>query len=242
MTHVHEDIGAYVLGALDEESAERVARHLKECPECSAAHAELSGLPALLDLAVVTGASDEEPLPPSIEERLLDRFAREREPEPESESERPARRRWRPRLALALPSALVGAAVAVAALIFGLNFERNAGRPPNQYRLVLQPVSAAAAQNASARAGLRTTAEGTVVRLWVYALPGGPDDIYEVFCDAKGWSASAGTFRVDAQGNGYVILTSAVKRGQYDSLRIVRRAHSPSGQVQDIDILRAKLS
>jgi anti-sigma factor RsiW len=236
MTHVHEDIGAYVLGALDEESAKRVAQHLKECPECSAAHAELSGLPALLDLAVVTGASDEEPLPPSIEERLLDRFAREREPD------KPARRRWRPRLALALPSALVGAAVAVAALIFGFDFQRNAGRPPSQYRLVLQPVSAAAAQNASARAGLRTTPEGTVVRLWVTALPGGPQDVYEVFCDAKGWSASAGTFRVDAQGNGYVILTSAVKRGQYDSLRIVRRAHFPSGQVEDIDILKAKLS
>ena len=81
------------------------------------------------------------------------------------------------------------------------------------------------AHNASASAGLRTTEEGTVVRLWVKNLPGGPGDVYEVFCDAKGWSASAGTFRVDAQGNGYVILTSAVKRGQYESLRIVRRAH-----------------
>lgn len=235
MTHVHEDIGAYVLGALDMENARRVAAHLKECPECAAAHAELAGLPALLDLAVATGASDEEPLPPAIEERLLDRFAREREPD------KRARRRWRPRLAIAIPSALVGAAVAVAALLFGLNYQRNGGRPPSQYRLVLQPVGTAA-QNGTARAGLRTTAEGTVVRLWVYDLPGGPQDIYEVFCDAKGWSASAGTFRVDAQGNGYVILTSAVKRGQYESLRIVRRAHYPGNRVQDIDILRAKIS
>jgi hypothetical protein len=235
VTHVHQDIGAYVLGALDLESARRVSAHLKECPECAAAHSEVAGLPSLLDLAVATGASDEEPLPPAIEERLLDRFAREREPEP------PPRRKWRPRLALALPSAVVGAAVAIAALIFGLNYERNGGRPANQYRLVLQPIGTAA-QNGTARAGLRTTAEGTVVRLWVYDLPGGPQDIYEVFCDAKGWSASAGTFRVDAQGNGYVILTSAVKRGQYESLRIVRRAHSPGGKIQDIDILRAKLS
>ena len=94
----------------------------------------------------------------------------------------------------------------------------------------------------SGDAGLRTTQEGTVVRLWVKNLPGGPEDVYEVFCDAKGWSASAGTFRVDARGNGYVILTSAVKRGQYESLRIVRRAHFPSGQVEDYDILEAKLS
>ena len=52
-------------------------------------HGELSGLPQLLDLAVATGATEEEPLPPAIEERVLDRFAREREPEP------PKRRRWR---------------------------------------------------------------------------------------------------------------------------------------------------
>ena len=50
------------------------------------------------------------------------------------------------------------------------------------------------------------------MRLWVNNLPGKPGDVYEVFCDAKGWSASAGTFRVDAQGNGYVILTTAVKK------------------------------
>ena len=234
MTHVHEDIGAYVLGALEEDDTRRVAAHLRACPDCAAAHAELARLPALLDLSVATGATDEEPLPPAIEERLLDRFAREHTGEP------PRKRRWRPRIALALPSALVGAAVACAALILGFNFQRNAGRPPSQYQLVMKPIGPA--HNASARAGLRTTQEGTVVRLWVNNLPGGPQDVYEVFCDAKGWSASAGTFRVDARGNGYVILTSAVKRGQYESLRIVRRAHFPSGQIEDYDILGAKLS
>ena len=234
MTHVHEDIGAYVLGALEEDDARRVAAHLRACPDCAIAHAELARLPALLDLSVATGATDEEPLPPAIEERLLDRFAREHAGEPRR------KRRWRGRIALALPSALVGAAVACAALVLGFNFQRNSGRPPIQYQLVMKPIGPA--HNASARAGLRTTQEGTVVRLWVNNLPGGPQDVYEVFCDAKGWSASAGTFRVDARGNGYVILTSAVKRGQYESLRIVRRAHFPSGQVEDYDILGAKLS
>ena len=101
MTHVHEDIGAYVLGGLDEDSERRVAAHIAECAECAKAHAELAGLPGLLDLAVVTGASDEEPLPPAIEERLLDRFAREREPEPKR------KRRWRPRIAAASLSSTV---------------------------------------------------------------------------------------------------------------------------------------
>jgi AcrR family transcriptional regulator len=234
MTHVHEDIGAYILGGLDSDSERRVREHLATCAECAQAHAELAGIPALLDLAVMTGATDDEPLPPAIEERLLDRFARERD-------DRPARPRWRPRLAFGLSGALVGAAIAVAALIFGLNFRHDGGRPASQYQLAFERVGPAPA-NASARAGLRTSDTGTIVRLWVYNLPGGPADVYEVFCDAPGWSASAGTFRVDAKGNAYVLLTTAVKRGQYNKIRVVRREHLASGKIQTYDILGAKLS
>jgi hypothetical protein len=232
MTHVHEDIGAFILGALDTDGEKRVREHLATCPECAAAHAELAGIPGLLDLAVVTGATEDEPLPPAIEERLLDRFARER-------AARPARRRWRPRLALGLSSALAGAAIAIAALLFGFNFQRNGGRPASQYRVAFERTGTAPA-NATARAGLRTSEAGTVVRLWVNNLPTG--DVYEVWCDAPGWSASAGTFRVDAKGDAYVILTTAVKKGQYDRIRLVRREHLASGKVVPSDILSAKLS
>jgi hypothetical protein len=232
MTHVHEDIGAFVLGALDDASEKRVREHLATCPECAAAHSELAGIPGLLDLAVVTGATDEEPLPPAIEERLLDRFARER-------VERPERRRWRPRIALGVGSALAGAAIAVAGLTVGLNYEKNAGRPASQYRVAFSKLGPAP-PNASARAGLRTSEAGTVVRLWVNNLPAG--DVYEVWCDAKGWSASAGTFRVDAKGDAYVILTTAVKKGQYDRIRLVRRQHLADGKVVPYSILAAELS
>jgi hypothetical protein len=236
MTHVREDIGAFVLGGLDSDSERRVREHLATCTQCAQAHAELAGIPALLDLAVVTGATDDEPLPPAIEERLLDRFARERD-------DRPARRRrrWPPRIAFGFASALAGAAIAVAALVFGLNFQHDGGRPPSQYQLAFERVGPAPA-NASARAGLRTTDAGTIVRLWVNNLPGGPTVVYEVFCDAPGWSASAGTFRVDAKGNAYVILTTAVKRGQYDRIRVVRREHLSSGKIQASEILGARLN
>jgi hypothetical protein len=232
MTHVHEDIGAFILGALDTDAEKRVREHLATCQECAAAHAELAGIPGLLDLAVITGATEDEPLPPAIEERLLDRFARER-------IEKPSRRRWRPRLALGLSSALAGAAIAVATLVVGLDFQKNAGRPTSQYRLAFEKVGNAPV-SASARAGLRTTESGTVVRLWVKGLPSG--DVYEVWCDAPGWSASAGTFRVDAKGDAYVVLTTAVKKGQYDRIRLVRREHMASGKVIPSDILTAKLS
>jgi hypothetical protein len=234
MTHVHEDIGAYVLGGLDAADSKRVAAHIAECEECAAAHAELAGLPAMLDLAVVTGATDEEPLPPAIEERLLDRFARENVA-PQK------KRRWRPRIALGASGALVGAVAAFALLVFGLNFERNGGRPAVDYGVQLKPIGPAP-QNASARAGLRTTPGGTRVLMWVYNLPGKPGDTYEVLCDAPGWTASAGTFTVDAQGNAYVVLTTAMKKGNYDQIRIVHREHLGGGKVEANDILAAKLA
>ena len=230
MTHVHEDIGAYVLGALDEAAHAPVAQHLRLRGLRGRARG-LARLPALLDLAVASGVSDEEPLPPAIEERLLDRFARERACEP------PRRRRWRPRLAVAFPSALVGAVVAAAALILGFNFQADGGRPPTQYRLVLQPVERR--RPARQRPGRPADhARGHRHAALGLEPAGRPQDVYEVFCDAKGWSASAGTFRVDAQGNGYVILTW---RGQARGVRVVadrRRRRSRTGESEDYHLLR----
>ena len=78
MTHVHEDLGAYVLGGLDADASRARARAHRRVRGVRAEHAELAGLPQLLDLAVVAGSGEDDPLPPAIEERLLDRFARER--------------------------------------------------------------------------------------------------------------------------------------------------------------------
>jgi hypothetical protein len=225
MTHVHEDLGAYVLGGLDADQAERVRAHLAECDACRAEHAELAGLPQLLDLAVVAGSAEDDPLPPAIEERLLDRFARER---PAQRHER----RWRPRVFFGTGSALAGAAVAAAVLIVGFGFQHGIQRPAPQYRLALAP-SAGVPATANARAALRTIQGGTRVQLWVFNLPTKPGDVYEVLCESRDWSASAGTFRVDPQGNAYVILTTAAKRGQYDSIRVVRKSDGHEYNVLD---------
>jgi hypothetical protein len=47
---VRMSLGVYVLGALDDEEIPEVEAHLDECPLCRAELAELSGLPAVLDL------------------------------------------------------------------------------------------------------------------------------------------------------------------------------------------------
>ena len=70
--------------------------------------------------------------------------------------------------------------------------------------------------------------------MWVKGLPPGGEAVYEVRCERPGWSAGAGTFRADAQGRAYVVLTTAARLGEYESIRVVRRQDSTdvlSGQL-----------
>jgi hypothetical protein len=71
--------------------------------------------------------------------------------------------------------------------------------------------------------------------MWVRGLPRGGDAVYEVRCERPGWSASAGTFRAGADGRAYVVLTTAARIGEYDSIRVVRRP-------QDTDVMAAQLN
>jgi anti-sigma factor RsiW len=221
------DLGAYVLGALEPGEQERIRAHLAQCRECAAAYAELEGLPRLLDLAVVAGAGDDDPLPPAIEERVLDRFARERRPSH-------PRRRWRPRIALGAGGLLAGAAAAVALMVGAFGYR---AAPSTRYHLALRPMGTTPV-SATARVGLRSVQNGTRVQLWVHDLPTRPGDVYEVLCSSKRWSASAGTFRVDARGNAYVVLTTAAKRGNYDRIVVVRLS---SGTTQPVPVMGARL-
>ena len=69
-------LGGYVLGALEPDEAAAVRAHLAECPLCATEHDALAGLPELLDLSSRV-EHQAEPLPPGVEERLLDVVARE---------------------------------------------------------------------------------------------------------------------------------------------------------------------
>ena len=76
----------------------------------------------------------------------------------------------------------------------------------------------------------------------MHGLPRDKDAVYEVLCDAESWTASAGTFRTGPDGRAYVIMTTALRRGEYDAIRIVRRAHRPDGRLVRHEVLAAKLS
>jgi len=221
--HVRGDLGAYVLGALEPEEEAAVREHLATCSECAAEHARLAGLPALLSLA--GPAADAGPPAPALEERVLDAIAGER-------PRRAPRRRRLLRARVLVPAAALAALAAVAvAVVIALGGD-NEGPTPG-FEVALQP---AAGETGSGRALLESADAGIKMRLWVRGLPADPGIVYEVQCDAPGWSASAGTFRADSHGRAYVVLNTAARRGEYDAIRVVRRTHGRS-----TDVLQAEL-
>jgi hypothetical protein len=237
MTHCDElrhSLGAYVLGALDVDDVAAVRRHLQECPECAAERDALVPLPGLLSLAGGAEAAVSEPLSPAFEERLLDAYARDHAAPPARRIGR-LRRRVRPRwLAVGAATAVAAAAAVLAIVVVG--GDNDVAR---QYDVAFRSINA---PGAAARADLASGAGGTTVDLWVKGLPHDKDAVYEVLCDAEMWTATAGTFRTDSSGKAHVVLTTALRKGEYDAIRIVRRAHKPDGRLVRRDILAARLS
>ena len=227
------DLGAYVLGALDVDEAAAIRRHLQECPECAAERDALTPLPGLLQLAGGAEAAVNEPLSAAFEERLLDAYAREHSDMPRRRMGRV--RRWlRPRwLAVGATAAVAATAAVVGVFVLGGD---DAGR---QYGVEFRNVGA---PGASAEANLESSDSGTTVHLLVKGLPRDEHAVYEVMCDAQMWTASAGTFRTSADGHAYVVLTTALRKGEYDAIRIVRRGHAPDGKLIRKNILTARLS
>jgi hypothetical protein len=226
-------LGAYVLGALEPDETEAVREHLPGCSACSAEHASLAGLPALLDLATPLDAPDE-PLSPAFEEALLDRFARDRE----AAAPPPQRRRRLPRIAWTTPRVAVASGLLAAALTFAtmaaLDDDPSQPAASSSYVVPLRAAASApaGAKGLRARVSLYRVRGGTGVHLWASGLPAGPGRVYEMLCEKRGWSASAGTFRADAHGRVEAKLTTAARVGEYDSLRIVYR--DERGHIKDV--------
>jgi anti-sigma factor RsiW len=233
---LRHSLGAYVLGALDVDDAAAVRRHLQECPECAAERDALVPLPGLLSLADGADAAVNEPLSPAFEERLLDLYARDRAASPAPRRIGRLRRKLRrPRwIAVGATAAVAAAAAAFAIVVFGGG--EGGGR---KYDVAFRSI---AAPGAAAHADLSSSDSGTTLHLWVKGLPKDDKAVYEVLCDAESWTATAGTFRTDSRGKAVVILTTALRKGDYDAIRIVRRQHEADGRLVLRDILAAKLS
>lgn len=220
-------LGAYVLGALEPEEAALVREHVAHCPACAAEHTRLAPLPGLLTLAEGAISVHAEPLPPALEEHVLDAVAAETPSgaRPVRGLPRPSRRgrlggSLRRPFAVALGGIGVAAAVALAVLV--LIPGPSGSSPTYDHEVVLRAVPGV--PRATAYAELADVPGGTTLHLQVRGLPGNPAAVYEVRCEAPDWSASAGTFRTDAHGRASLVLGTAARAGEYDHIRIVRRA------------------
>jgi hypothetical protein len=217
-----DQVGPYVLGALEPEEMEEMRLHLADCPRCAAEARSLSGLPALLDLA----QADDEPasLSPALEDQVLDRFVRERA------RSAPRRRLW-PRLAIP--------AVAVAALIAGILIAALPGDSNTAYAHA-ELWSLPAGGGAEGTADVWEVAAGTRVKLRADHLPVRRGNDYELWCvRTDGRWINGGTFHARPDGTAAAKLTAAVRPGEYRVVVITR--HSAGG-LRGAEVMRGKLT
>lgn len=201
-------LGSYALGGLEADEAAAVERHLETCPQCRQVHEQLAPLPGLLDLVEPGRETSDVPSAP-LERAVLASYRVE--PKPSR-----GRARWRPRLLVALPSALAGAALAIAVLAITTD---PADPGPSTNRVELEPSTG---EGGRAIAELVPTSTGTRVELdaRLPSLRGG--EVYELWFVRPHGRTSAGTFTVDRDGRAELELTTAAGGGRYRSLGITR--------------------
>jgi anti-sigma-K factor RskA len=220
-THADE-IGPYVLGALEADEMDEVRRHLAGCARCAAEARSLSELPALLDLA----QADDEPaaLSPTLEDQVLDRFVRERA------RSAPRRRRF-PRIAIP--------AVAVAAVIVALLVAVVPGGSSTAYAHA-ELWSMPAGGGAQGSADVAAVDAGTRVKLRANHLPVRRGSAFELWCvRSDGRWINGGSFHARADGTAAAELTAAVRPGDYHVMVITRRS---AGSAPGAEVMRGKLN
>jgi hypothetical protein len=219
-THA-DQVGPYVLGALEPDEMDQMRAHLADCPRCTAEARSLAELPGLLDLVQ---ADAEVPVPsPGLEDEVLDRFVRERA------RSAPRRRRW-PRLAIP--------AVAVAAVIAALLVAVVPGPKSAYAHADLWGMPAGG--GAQGRADVAEVENGTRVKLHADHLPVMLGRTYELWCvRTDGRWVDGGRFQARADGTAAAELTAAVKPGDYHVVVITRRS---TDGMRGEEVMRGKLN
>jgi anti-sigma-K factor RskA/putative zinc finger protein len=217
-----DQVGPYVLGALEPDEMDEMRAHLADCPRCSAEARSLAELPALMDL--VKADAEVPVLSPGIEDEVLDRFVRERA------RSAPRRRRW-PRLAIP--------AVAVAALLAALLVVIVPGDTNTAYAHA-DLWSLPAGGGAEGTADVAAVPAGTRVKLRADHLPVMNGRTYELWCVRNdGRWINGGRFYAQADGTAAAELTARVRPGEYHVVVITRR--SDRG-LRGAEVMRGKLN
>ena len=204
-----ETVGAYVLGALEEDECLGYASHLDTCAECHREYGRLADLPLLLHLAAERAAI----VPPTdAEERLVARLREEARP----------LHRWRRTPVVAAGAGVLGAAAAAIAILgFGIGKSAPAQAPT----IALAPASALVSADAWATAKLHQRAAGTIVDFEAGNLPwAGADQRYLVLISEGGKIVGQARFSVNADGWAQVAVTTTEKLRRDAHLEVRRDA------------------
>lgn len=185
------DIGAYLVGALDDSARDRVGRHLATCPGCRADHDELA--PVRDRLNCLTPAAGG-PGPG----RGADYWAQPAHGRPAG---RTRLRRW-------LPAAGISAAAAAAAVAVLIG----AGASARTFR------AADRATGVSGHAQLRETPTGTQIDLTATGLPASERCI--LVAVTRGGTDIAGSWDATYDGSARIAGTTAFAASQLTALRI----------------------
>ena len=220
----HPEAAGWVLGILGPGDAGRFAAHLRSCPDCRAAVAELTPTAGMLKAAAPVGLP-----PPDLQARTL---AAVRQAAAESRPDRAAAwrarwRRWNARM-LTLAAAVV-VAVGVGA---GLLASQSGGGL--SFAIALHP---AAGQAASGQAVAHQADGGFSIQLTVAHLADlGPGRFYECWYAGPGSRPghprliTAGTFTVGGSGTATVQMWSAADPRIFPVMQITAETAGDGGQ------------
>ena len=221
--HVRAELGGYVLDALEPAEVESVREHLAQCPACAAEHAR-ARRPALAAGArrraggEAHGAGRDRGAPAR---RGGARAPVERPPAapaPAPSSSRCARACSRPAASPPRCSSRSCSPSRSAAA---------SPRPARGYEVAMKPVGGS---GATATATLRSVEErhhACTCRRPTW--PATRASSTRSCATAAAPPTSAGTFRANAAGHAYAVLQTALRRGEYDVIRVVRKQRDMHG-------------
>jgi anti-sigma-K factor RskA len=216
----HPEAAGWVLGVLDAADVDRFAEHLRSCPDCRAAVAELGPAARLLQTAAPAGAP-----PPALQARTLASVAEA------ASAARPRDRRsrwrsWNVRM-LALAAAIV---IAVAT---GAGLALSHSPSGEKYTIALH---SGLGQAASGQAIVLLADNGSSIQLTVAHLPAlGPDKFYECWWIGPGNRPghldvdNAGSFIVGRSGTATVQMWSAANPDAYPTMEITVGTSASTG-------------
>jgi anti-sigma-K factor RskA len=220
----HPEVAGWVLGVLDADDADRFAEHLRSCPDCRAAIAELGPVARVLPTAAPGAA-----LPPGLRARTLASVAQTAA----AASPGGRRSRWRNwnvrMLALA-------AAVLVIATAIGTVLALSRSSHAETYTIALRSRPGLAS---SGQAVARQTGNGWSVQLTVSHLADlGPDRFYECWWVGPGSRpghpvlVSAGSFTIGPSGAATVQMWTAANPDTFSTMQITAGTPASTGEGQ----------